>query len=400
MMKKIYFAGKFKFNSTTGELSERLTNDYRSILLGTSLKLTYPNKNTLLQNYPIHYCGPFYFEQASNGDFTSTDCLTVMKEEMKTIENSEIFCCVFDLNFSVGGIVELIEAAHMKKRIAVFYKNESSNYTIKSDYWFAICKAMDICKKNNTIFESFSYNEELLPILYNWLNNLIYTKKYVIVRENNLNNILKKGKIINKFENDKKTVYQYEVDDDKIVVEQYLSGLIIVKSKKNLEYKGFIDVTNNQLYLDENIDNLKFTNIFIEGTDGVGKTTTIVKLIEKGIICLDRSDFICQYMLLTIPMKERISAYKKFFKDNPSYSVLFLINNSKEELKDRINKRTNISEYDKLAYEYNQLYLDTYKEWCKINLDNKIKLIDCTNLSIEKQVEKVENCILRGWDNE
>lgn len=105
-------------------------------------------------------------------------------------------------------------------------------------------------------------------------------------------------------------------------------------------------------------------------------------------------------MLLTIPMKERISAYKKFFKDNPSYSVLFLINNSKEELKDRINKRTNISEYDKLAYEYNQLYLDTYKEWCKINLDNKIKLIDCTNLSIEKQVEKVENCVLRRWDNE
>ena len=399
-MKKIYFAGKFKFNSKTGELSERLTDDYRSILLGSSLKLTYPSKNALLQNYPIHYCGPFYFEQASNGNFTSTDCLTVMKEEMETIQNSEIFCCVFDLNFSVGGVVELIEAAHMKKRIVVFYKNESNNYTIKSDYWFAICKAKDICEKNNTIFESFDYNEELLPVIYNWFNNLVYQKKYVVVREDSLNDILMVGKAINNYKYDKKIVTQYEYKENRFIIEKYSNNLIIVKSTQSLNYKGFIDVTNNKLFLDENIDNLKFTNIFIEGTDGVGKTTTITNLAEQGIICLDRSNFICQYMLFDVSMEERISAYKKFFKNNPSYSVIFLVNNSKEELENRINKRNKISEYDKLAYEYNKLYLDTYREYSKIDLDNKIKLIDCTNLTIEEQLKKVKNYILRRCNDE
>ena len=106
------------------------------------------------------YKGPFYCEQASNGDYTSNSCEVVVTEELKSIADSDIFVCVFDLNFSVGTITELIEAAHAKKRIVVFYKNESNDYDIKSEYWFAITRAKQICKKNNTKIEIFSYDDE------------------------------------------------------------------------------------------------------------------------------------------------------------------------------------------------------------------------------------------------
>ena len=157
-MNKIYFAGKFDLFPKGESLSQRLIHDFRSILLGDSKRLTFSDENAMLQNYPIRFSGPFYCEQASNGDYTSTDCEIVVTEETKSILDSNIFCCVFDLNFSVGSIVELIDAAHAKKRIAIFYKNESSNYSIQSEYWFAICRAIEISKANGTIMEVFSYD--------------------------------------------------------------------------------------------------------------------------------------------------------------------------------------------------------------------------------------------------
>lgn len=401
-MKKIYFAGKFNFNSRKGTLSERLINDFRSIILGGSSKLTFANKNVVLKNYPVKYCGPFYCEQASNGNFTSTDCSTVIKEEMKSIKDSEIFCCVFDLNFSVGSVVELIEAAHLKKRIVIFYKNESNSYKIKSEYWFAISKAMDICKINNTIFEAFSFEDNLLPVLYNWLTNLNYCNRYVCTRESYLNDYLKNGVIINTYEYFEKKVIQYELFDNnkKVIVEKYSSGLTMVKSDNKLEIKGLVNVTNNSLYIDENINKIKFYKVFIEGTDGVGKTSTIINLIKQGIVCLDRSEFICKYMLFEIPMDVRIKAYQKYLEEFKSYYVIFLINNSKQEIENRISKREHISKFDNLAYEFNKLYLDTYIEFSKLNLNSKIKLIDCTNLTETEQLEAVKKCILRSCFNE
>ena len=209
-MIKIYFAGKFNLLPKGECLSQRLVRDFRSILLGDSKKLTFADECATLQNYPIRFKGPFYCEQASNGDYTSTDCEVVVTEETKAIMDADIFCCVFDLNFSVGTIVELIDAAHAKKRIVIFYKNESSNYTIKSEYWFAITRAMEICKANGTPIEAFGYDNDVLPVLYNWLTNLVYTKRYVSTRANFLGTYLKSCILINTYEYSGKTVHHYE----------------------------------------------------------------------------------------------------------------------------------------------------------------------------------------------
>lgn len=401
-MNKIYFAGKFDLSPKGENLSQRLMNDFRSRLLGDSQKLTFADENTILQNYPIQYVGPFYCEKASNGDYTSDDCEVVVGEETKAVMGADIFCCVFDLNFSVGTVVELIDAAYAKKRIAIFYKNESSNYKIKSEYWFAICRAIEISKANGTMLETFSYDSNVLPALHNWLTDLTYVKRYVSTREGTLSTYLEKCAMIDQYTYSWKTVYHYKKqnNNEEFFVERHLNGLTMIKANSFLPIKGLVDVTTNPRYWDSNISKVMISRAIIEGTDGVGKTTTITRLIEEGIVCLDRSEFICQYMLLDVPMKVRILAYKEYLKKIAPYFIVFLTNDSRDELERRINRRSVISEFDKIAYEYNLLYQKTYKAMANMKIENPIELVNCTGLSIAEQVEQVKICILRRQNNE
>lgn len=141
-MKRVYFAGKFNLlKDKTLSLSERLVNDFRSILLGDSKLLTNASDNLQLNDKYI-YSGPFYCEQASNGDYTSTDCNVVLESEYKAVMLSDIYVCVFSESFSVGTIVELDWALEHNKDIIILYQEEDSNYDIKSEYWFAIANAL------------------------------------------------------------------------------------------------------------------------------------------------------------------------------------------------------------------------------------------------------------------
>ena len=85
-------------------LSKRLEQDFRAKLLENSEKLTYADENLKLNNGHI-YSGPFYCEQASNGDFTSTDCNVVLNAEHEAVKNSDVYFALFDQKFSVGTIV-------------------------------------------------------------------------------------------------------------------------------------------------------------------------------------------------------------------------------------------------------------------------------------------------------
>ena len=136
--------------------------------------------------------------------------------------------------------------------------------------------------------------------------------------------------------------------------------------------------------------------IILEGTDGVGKTSTILGLKKYGITCADRSkDVISKYMLCNIDMKERAHKYYEYLKYN-DVLVIFLINNDRDELMNRIYSREKISDFDSEAYEYNGLYLETYNYMKKHNLLNdKLILVDVTNLTLDEQIEKVKKVILK-----
>jgi nucleoside 2-deoxyribosyltransferase len=146
-MKKVYFAGKFNLiKDKKLSLHKRLVNDFRAKILEDSMRLTYASSDLYI-NDKYQYTGPFYCEQASNGDFTSTDCNVVLNSEYESVSNCDIYLALFDENFSVGTVVELGWAVKMDKEIVIFYKEEDSNYDIKSEYWFAIADALKRGKK-------------------------------------------------------------------------------------------------------------------------------------------------------------------------------------------------------------------------------------------------------------
>ena len=61
---------------------------------------------------------------------------------------------------------------------------------------------------------------------------------------------------------------------------------------------------------------------------------------------------------------------------------------------ERIYSRDIISDFDLEAPKYNKLYLDTYN-YMKTNkkLYGKLFLLDCTNLTLDEQVEKIKETI-------
>ncbi len=227
--------------------------------------------------------------------------------------------------------------------------------------------------------------------------------KITDVRESNEEEFLKilkeNGKAIRKI----RKYYNdgpYEIDVDYFIEPIQMIMVEVSTDKAPLNAyvppKGFVEVSNTKVYENYGIYNnsIRSVGTIIEGTDGVGKSVTIEKLIEKGIICQDRCmDVISRNMLFNIAMDKRANIYQKYLK-NIHKKIIFLVNNSKEELESRINKREVLSQYDKDAYMYNQLYLDTYNYMKdKEMTENKLYLVDCTGLTLEEQVSKVEGII-------
>ena len=193
----------------------------------------------------------------------------------------------------------------------------------------------------------------------------------------------------------------YEIDAD-YFIEPIRMVMIEVSSTKPLEDyvppKGFLEVSNTKTFENYGIYNgmVKTNKTIIEGTDGVGKTETIKKLLEDGIICQDRLvEVVSKNMFFDIDMDIRAKRIEDYLINNNN-DIIILINNDKEELEKRIRMREVLSEYDLEAFRYNQLYLDTFN-YMKENkmLHNKMFLVDCTHLTIDEQVKEVKKIIER-----
>lgn len=131
--------------------------------------------------------------------------------------------------------------------------------------------------------------------------------------------------------------------------------------------------------------------IILEGTDAVGKTCVINNL--KGYNLLDRDKQISKLFVFDISLIERVNKLVDYLKKNNNH-VIFLINNDKNELERRVSLREIQDEYDKYTYLYNLLYLETYLYMEKNNLlNNKLYMVDCTDLSINEQTNKVKKLV-------
>lgn len=79
------------------------------------------------------------------------------------------FAGKFDLS---GSVMELMDALHAGKRIAIFYRSERTRYEIKSEYWFAITRAMHLARERALTLEVFNCEHDLLAHLARWLDAL------------------------------------------------------------------------------------------------------------------------------------------------------------------------------------------------------------------------------------
>lgn len=131
--------------------------------------------------------------------------------------------------------------------------------------------------------------------------------------------------------------------------------------------------------------------IILEGTDAVGKTSVINNL--KDYKLLDRDKKICSLFDFNVSLVDRVNNLKEYLQSKKNY-VIFLVNNDKDELERRIQLRKVVDEYDKYAYLYNLLYLETYLYMKQKNLlDDKLFMVDCTGLSLEEETKKVKEIV-------
>lgn len=164
---RVYIATKF--NMQDGDtLALKLRYDLRSKLLGSSDKIVNNNGFVKIPDTRALYTGPFYCEQASNGDYTSTDCNLVVKEELKAVSESDTFIVYFDENYSCGSVVELMYAVMTDKNVLIVYKEESTiTYNTKSEHWFAITSAVQLSDKVEV--KSVKSETEVLDIIKEYL---------------------------------------------------------------------------------------------------------------------------------------------------------------------------------------------------------------------------------------
>ena len=142
-MKNVFFGGKFSLQDGPDlPLAQRLAGDYRSLLLGDPARIVQATDAWWVNDH-IHYGGTFYCEQASDGQFSSTDCMVVNEAEYRAVMGCDCLVAVLDQSFSCGTVVEIEWALAHGVPIVIFYRPERTRpYQYKSEYWFVIADAV------------------------------------------------------------------------------------------------------------------------------------------------------------------------------------------------------------------------------------------------------------------
>lgn len=155
----------------------------------------------------------------------------------------------------------------------------------------------------------------------------------------------------------------------------------------------FIDVTSNEKYQLKNIlsGSLKKMNLVIEGADGVGKSTLIRNLANKGYLAQDRAvKEVTQKMREEISSEERIRGIKEYLLSDLNRKLVFLYLSDEAVLKERINSRPLITEFDKKALIFQRLYVDTYNQ---LSNYKNLYILDCLNKTPDELTKMIEKLI-------
>ena len=305
------------------------------------------------------YLDKLFLEEYVPNNIKQSNALNIFKKDLIYNDYSSInYKLLIDFNVDIvkmNSIFDLIDDKILDKVKLDSNKNSFNNNQIN-----------DTSLINYESFKQFLIDSSI--IIYNNIKQKLgLFRKYVLIRDYEIN---------------------YFINDKSIKIEKYDNDIIIIKAFKEINKKTLVDVTNNSFYLDENISKIKNKYIYLEGTDGVGKTTIIVNLINKGYFLYDRNKIISDYMLFNIDDITRNNVYYNYLANN-NINIVFLVNNDKEELNRRIKSKEKISIFDKYSYEYNMLYTKCFNQLSYSYKLNNLQMIDLTGLSIDEQTKKI-----------
>lgn len=164
--KLIYFGGRFLFQYKD-YTKEKLANDYRARLLGTSdLMLRTPRNDS--RSVPINdrsdYIGPFYFYDEG------TSAHDIVFNEFNMVEKCTDAVFLLDNEPCPGTISELIHASFLCRNVHIFYvsilpdEGEPEN-EINSKQWYAIRMATIVNKDRTYVRECLTYEEAVNSII-------------------------------------------------------------------------------------------------------------------------------------------------------------------------------------------------------------------------------------------
>ena len=221
-------------------------------------------------------------------------------------------------------------------------------------------------------------------------------KKYVTLKDNLERIFLSKKKIIKS--------YFLTKENHNLLVEYYngfiavhIEGIVTIfyffNETDEKPLNDFIDVTSNEKYQLKNIlsGSLKKTNLVIEGADGVGKSTLIRNLANKGYLAQDRAvKEVTQKIREEISSEERINEIKKYLQADLNRKLVFLYLSDESVLTNRINSRELITEFDKKALIFQRLYVDTYNHLSNFR---NLYIIDCSGKAPEELIKEIEKLI-------
>ena len=276
-------------------------------------------------------------------------------------------------------------------------------------------KYLDTLKKVESYKIIQFYSGEYKYRKFEESNDIKFTKSKKNGNVTEVNEIEEKeflSNISNQIIEKKRTKYidgNYIVEVDEFLEPSQLTMIEVSSENENLaNYEAkdtFIEVTGNQIYSNENISkgSIKKANVIVEGTDAVGKTTTITKLLSDGIIFQDRcEDVISKNMLFDVSHEKRgEEIYNKYFSNKSDANIIFLVNFDEKELMRRVTSRGKISDFDLDAYKYGLLYKETYDYMIShYKTNGRLRLVDCTGLGVNEQYQKVRNSILKEIDYE
>ena len=164
-MIKLFYSGTYRVRHekiNEDNVFEMLKEDLRSKIVGNVKDVVYASDGVILKNNRnVLYVGGFYYEKQ---DDRKSVCENVVSEELKQIDQCDLFVVNLTKYSAIASVTELIYAAFRGKKIVIFCDPNMTSFEVTGEYWFPILTAKQIGK--NVEVKFVQSEEEIINYIH------------------------------------------------------------------------------------------------------------------------------------------------------------------------------------------------------------------------------------------